>query len=618
MRKIKANIENKLLSKVLFSGFFITFVISPTIKDPINSPKLWALLLLASWLIPSFFEGSKNWTKTLEQRNFYIILLALGIALINAGIFSENKYRALFGETQRRNGLLAYIALIAFAAIASKIDIADKNRRFFQIIFAGTLILTSYGFMQNFGYDFVAWSNPYSPVIGTLGNPNFMGAILATLSMILLPVLFVQNFNLKIKTLYSILIAINFLVIYFTNALQGILNFIFGAIMFLLLTAYFRFKRLGLIGLLLFLMAVLVAVLGIFQKGPLASLLYKGSVTLRGYYWDAGIKMFLEKPLFGVGIDNYGLYFNEVRDLEYPLKFGYFVSSNNAHNVPIQLWATGGFLVGTFYLIMVLFIFAVAIRKLRKVSGDQKVILTGLTVSYSVFQLQSFVSIDNIGVSIWGWLIAGLIVGFNSSKIYDSEVDIKTKIRNSVNPASSAKTLVFSWALVTVSFVLVALLYQGEKKTYDLEGYLGGTSGPVEPQVLGLINETLETPLIEPSYKMGIADKLMMRGLSEQAMDVITDLVNYEPRNLEYLTTRAFFAEYLNDFELAIIDREKISRLNPYNGVNYKFLVSSYLKTGKISEANNILDKVTSFAPDTEIALEIKNSISDFEKGGVN
>ena len=267
---------------------------------------------------------------------------------------------------------------------------------------------------------------------------------------------------------------------------------------------------------------------------------------------------------------------------------------------------------------MVLFIFAIAIRKLRKVSGDQKVILTGLTVSYSVFQLQSFVSIDNIGVSIWGWLIAGLIVGFNSSKNNESEVNIKTQTRNSVKPDSSAKTLMFSWVLVTVSFVLVALLYQGEKKTYELEGYLGGTSGPVEPQVLNLINETLDTPLIEPSYKMGIADKLMIRGLSDQAMDVITDLVNYEPRNLDYLTTRAFFAEYLNDFELAITDREKISRLNPYNAINYKFLVASYLKTGRISEAKNVLDYVNSFAPNTEIAKEISYFISDFKKSEVN
>jgi tetratricopeptide (TPR) repeat protein len=319
-----------------------------------------------------------------------------------------------------------------------------------------------------------------------------------------------------------------------------------------------------------------------------------------------------------VGIDNYGLYFNELRSVEYPLKFGYFVTSNNAHNLPIQLLATGGFFVGALYMIMVLFIFAVATRKLRKVNSDQRVILTGLMISYSVFQLQSFVSIDNIGVSIWGWLIAGFIVGFNSSEIDPSEVNVKTKIRSALKPVSSVKTLMFSWVLVTVSLVLVALLYQGEKKTYDLEGYLGGTSGPVETQVLNFVNETLDSPLIEPSYKMGIADKLMIRGLSDQAMEVITELVNSEPRNLDYLTTRAYFAEYLSDFELAISDRENISRLNQYNAINYKFLVVSYLKTGKIGEAKKILDKVNSFAPNTQIAIEIKNSISNFEKGGVN
>jgi O-antigen ligase len=44
----------------------------------------------------------------------------------------------------------------------------------------------------------------------------------------------------------------------------------------------------------------ILAILGMLQKGPLVSLLYKDSVSVRGYYWRAGIEMFKDSPLTGV------------------------------------------------------------------------------------------------------------------------------------------------------------------------------------------------------------------------------------------------------------------------------------------------------------------------------
>jgi O-antigen ligase len=618
MVRSKSNIENNKLSKILIAGFFVTLIISPTIKDPINSPKLWALLLLSSWLIPSLFENYRDWNINSEQKIFYFILITLLGSFLISGLFSENTYRALFGETQRRNGLLAYFALIAFAALATRLDISNKFNNFFVLMFIGTLTISAYGFLQNFGYDFVEWSNPYSPVIGTVGNPNFMGALLAILSMTLLPVIFIKSTKKIYKIGMVFFISFNFIVTFFTNALQGILIFVFGSILFLLFVLLQKFKKLGLIGLTFFFIIAIVAVLGIFQRGPLSSLLYKGSVTLRGYYWDAGIKMFLENPLFGVGIDSYGLYFNEVRELSYPLKFGYFVTSNNAHNLPIQLLATGGFFVGALYLIMVIFIFVVALTKLKNAMSHQKIILAGLTVSYLIFQLQSLVSIDNIGVSIWGWILAGLIIGFNTKAKTDANMNSKSISTKRSSNLISSSTSIFSWIFLIISFVLVALLYQGEKKTYDLEGYLAGTAGEVPIQALNYVQDTLDTPLIDPSYKLIIAEKLMERGLTDQAMQTINVLVNNEPRNLDYLTSRASFAVYLNNFELAIKDRREISKLNPYNAFNYKILAELYLKTGRINDAKSVLEIVNSFAPDSEMSSEIQSQIIKSEMGGDN
>ena len=66
--------------------------------------------------------------------------------------------------------------------------------------------------------------------------------------------------------------------------------------------------------------------------------------------------MFLSSPLTGIGIDRYGAYFKEFRETQYSLNYGFDLTSSNAHNVPIQLFATGGIFVGGFYILILLFI----------------------------------------------------------------------------------------------------------------------------------------------------------------------------------------------------------------------------------------------------------------------
>ena len=92
------------------------------------------------------------------------------------------------------------------------------------------------------------------------------------------------------------------------------------------------------------------------QIGPLAQYLYKDSVSVRGFYWRAGMKMFWENPLFGVGLDRYGAYFKEFREVNYPLRYGYEITSSNAHNTLIQIFATGGVMVGISYLCVLILI----------------------------------------------------------------------------------------------------------------------------------------------------------------------------------------------------------------------------------------------------------------------
>jgi hypothetical protein len=131
------------------------------------------------------------------------------------------------------------------------------------------------------------------------------------------------------------------------------------------------------------------------QSGPFEKWLYKDSVSLRGYYWRAGINMFLNNPVFGVGIERYGANFKLYRESGYAEKYGYDLISTNAHNVPIQFFATGGFLLGTTYLILQLYVFLQSINKMKNYEGDNFLFFLAVFCAWLVFQFQSIVSIDN-------------------------------------------------------------------------------------------------------------------------------------------------------------------------------------------------------------------------------
>jgi O-antigen ligase len=81
------------------------------------------------------------------------------------------------------------------------------------------------------------------------------------------------------------------------------------------------------------------------NQGPLAAILYKESVSIRGYYWKAALKMFFAHPFTGVGVDNYGDYFKQFRAPEYSNTYGFSIGSTSAHNVVLQFFATGGILL---------------------------------------------------------------------------------------------------------------------------------------------------------------------------------------------------------------------------------------------------------------------------------
>jgi hypothetical protein len=163
----------------------------------------------------------------------------------------------------------------------------------------------------------------------------------------------------------------------------------------------------------------LFGLLGVANRGPLASLIYESSIGFRVRYWIAGLEMFENHFFQGVGLNSYGDWYRASRDAESMVAPGVEVTSNSAHNIYIDYAANGGILLILGYSVIAILILFCSYRAFRK-SSKFDPILTTLFVGWFGYSLQGLVSIDQIGLTVWGWLLGGLLVSY--SKIVTSGV----------------------------------------------------------------------------------------------------------------------------------------------------------------------------------------------------
>jgi len=176
-------------------------------------------------------------------------------------------------------------------------------------------------------------------------------------------------------------------------------------------------------------------------------LLYKASVTYRGDYWRAGWKITMEHPFLGVGLDSYGDWYRRTRTLEATLRRGPEVISNAAHNVLLDFSANGGFPLVIIYLALMVLVVISAIKLLKRSTGFDPAI-AGLIAVWIAYQAQSIISLNQLGLAVWGWIISGLIIGYEINT-REKEVPIEVRppvskgrnVKKSVNESVSAKTL---------------------------------------------------------------------------------------------------------------------------------------------------------------------------------
>jgi O-antigen ligase len=340
-------------------------------------------------------------------------LIFVGSVFISFLISDEDKVQQLYGATGRNTGLLTLIAfLLVFLGLIH--SVTGNFARDFSITFVTVGLLSGiYGLFQFLDLDPANWVNPYSPVIGFLGNPNFQSSFIGMSFVFLLSFLFEKNLS-AYKKILAFLVQILFLFnIYETKSQQGLIIIFLGTA-WVLYNKIRNSKLKGLGGIYVTLAGIIgsVGALGAINIGPLSRFIYTDSVTYRGDYWRAGLKMFQEHPLFGVGIDAYGTWYTRARDLKATVRRGGNVVSNAAHNVYIDMASNGGVFLLLSYIVINLLVLIAIIKTVKTIKYFDPFFI-GITAAWFAFQAQSIISINQIGLSVWGWALSGAIIGYS-------------------------------------------------------------------------------------------------------------------------------------------------------------------------------------------------------------
>ena len=549
----------KTISWFLFIGvpFATVFLMTDTVTDPVNVTKLFAAGCVGGgvFAIAAIYGFKELWASArwLVVAAGIFLLATLNSLFNSAAPVTQNIY-GVFG---RQTGFIAYLVLamvmLGAALLRSK---RSFDRIVWALLIAGAVNIVYAAWAIAFG-DFIGWSNPYGNILGLFGNPNFIGAFLGMFITGSIAFAFSDHFSWAYRITFIVLGFIALYEIKESHAVQGLV--VTGAGLAMIGFYLVRAKTKG--NLLTGVYSLLVAIMGGFalagalQKGPLASIIYKRSVSLRGTYWETGINIGLDKPFTGAGMDSYGNWYRAFRPdralIDMP---GVKVITNAAHNVVIDIFAYGGFPLLISYL-AILFVGIWAIVRLTLRSRTYDGTFVALATTWLAYQLQSIISINQIGLAIWGWLLIGVLVAYEYSTRPQPDNSEKLK-------SVKQKELIFSPQLVGGIGVVIGALIAVPPMSADM-----AWKSALKAQNVQQVEAALTPSYLKPRDSARLAQAVLLlenSKLPDLAYKYAKEGVEFNP---DYFDAWRVLYSVTNstaqDKELALANMKRLDPKNP-------------------------------------------------------
>ena len=411
------SIDNAVAWLLVLAGPFVAiFVNTANSTDPVNVPKMLVMSILAFIVLGLVLT---QW-RDLRLKEVRLVVIASGLFLLAIGasvVFSSAPLSQKFYGTYGRNtGFLTYASLLFLFLGSALVRQKSFHRKVVRGLAIVGVVNVLYGILQLTHNDPLPWNNTYGTILGTFGNPDFVSAFLGLSVVVCLAWLLGNLKNWKVVVLSVVYILTTLVEIKKSHAIQGLAITALGisVVGFFFIRAKMKSKWPTLIYLIVVLIAGITALFGALQKGPLIQFVYKGSVSLRGEYWAAAINTGKSHPLFGVGMDSFGDWYRRERRPSAIITPGANTVVNTAHNVFLDMLANGGLFLFISNLLIVA-LGAIAIFRVVRRTKKYDVTFVALAVAWIGYQAQAVISINQIGLAIWGWLLTGAVISYEIS-----------------------------------------------------------------------------------------------------------------------------------------------------------------------------------------------------------
>ena len=383
LAKVKSN---KLVAAAILSFAALTLVHIPlkvltTLFDKNQAPE-FIVLLFASAAFGIFA------LLRIKELPFSKPALFLSIALIGSLILSAIQSPGFFpsitGDTLRYAGIASNVALLLVALFHGLFN----SQSFSKLIngYLGVLFITGILAVLQF-FKVISLPGLQGNPTSTFGNLDFYAAFVGTSFPI---ILFAWLGAGKLgKRLLIGLALLSIVCLRLVDAKQGYLDLVIAitAVCAFLLYRKSRTEawhpryslnvRTTIVSAALFIWLEFIFIFPFIGKS-IPILGDDAQVAIRGVMWLAGINQFISRPLFGVGPDQYGAFYEQFRTVNSTIVLP-GDSSNDAHSATVQTLATTG-IVGSliFFLLLVLVIRAIIIIFERDVENRKRTLALAL------------------------------------------------------------------------------------------------------------------------------------------------------------------------------------------------------------------------------------------------
>jgi tetratricopeptide (TPR) repeat protein len=580
-------------------------LIIPSFDDPINIPKVMALVVFAFTSAVLYLALHKSTPKKIETRASRIYLafyLLLAIAMLITGFLgSQNYIRVLFGTTGRNNGLIYYLSALVIVLVILRLIISVREIEYvYRILIWTSLPFAIYSAMQYLDLDPVAWNNPYSKVIGTLGNPNFSASALAIFSVFWLYMFSRSNSkNLALKLSMLIASAIMAFLSWSTESLQGLVVIGLG----FALVGYIQIRQRSsnnAIPIIFFgvtALGLVISFASFLGFGPLGNLLEQYTLKLRGWYALIGLRAMIDSPWSGVGVDSYVHAFRSSRGDEFVSQYGATLANNNAHSTPAQVGATFGVIVFMLYSLIHLLVLYRALQIINSRSESQNH-LKGIAIIWILVFSQSLLSIEIIGLGVMNWVLGALILSSqNPNLAQDKGAREKPgrKVKAESFPAWAGSLTIAALLIGSIPLILIsredrALIHVSRTQISDQAS---------KDFVRENFSKLSDFTMLSSDKVNQVVGNLYSSDLSAEVEKIVTRLYEVSPDDALAGDLLATYYISTGRIDEEIEIREKLRNQDPWNYFLELAMARAYERAGRDSDLEKSVAIIKRLAPES-------------------